>query len=44
MQEELYYINKTINEFMTKINDMKRTLKPLIASKKVIEKRKKIEL
>ena len=38
MQEELHYINKTINEFMTKINDMKRTLKPLIASKKVIEK------
>ena len=36
--EELHYINKTINEFMTKINDMKRTLKPLIAAKKVIEK------
>lgn len=36
--QELEVINKTIGEFQARINDMKRTLKPLIAYKKVLEK------
>jgi len=37
-ETELELIDRSINEFWARIQDMKKTLKPLIAYKKVLEK------
>lgn len=41
LNQEIELVQRTVNEFNSRIKDMKRTMKPLIAYLKVAEKEKK---